>query len=298
MMIFWFSLLMSPGYISLGMLAPIFGLSVSKSIGLTVIAAATGSVVPAFTATLCPALGLRQIAASRFAFGIWGSKLCGLLNIAVNIGFGTINCIVAGQLLAAVSDDSISDVAGIIIVVIVSYAISFFGFRIIHWYESVAWVLIFILLLCDYGLSSRYYDPHPGRSYVSGLDETGSGLSYFAIIFGGSAAWCSMSGDYYIHYPTNTDKWMLFSLTWTGLAVPTIFVTILGNLLGGVVMSNEDMGNVYDTGGFGALIVATLRPSGFAKFVGVMYTLSFSKFASVPHDIPFSTKYFTDTHTS
>ncbi|KAL6249913.1 hypothetical protein RBB50_002214 [Rhinocladiella similis] len=275
MVIFWFSLLMSPGYITLGMLGPTFGLSVNKSIGLTVIGAATGSIVPAFTATLCPALGLRQIAASRFAFGILGSKLCGLLNIAVNIGFGTINCIVAGQLLAAVSDNSITDVAGIIIVVAVSYAVSFFGFRIIHWYESVAWVLIFILLLCDYGLSARYYDPHPGRSQISGLDETGSALSYFAIIFGGAAAWCSMSGDYYIHYPTDTNKWMLFSLTWTGLAVPTIFVTTLGNLLGGIVTSHEDMGNVYDTGGFGALIVATLRPSGFAKFVGVMYTLSF-----------------------
>lgn len=276
MMIFWFTLLMSPGYISLGMLGPIFGLSVSKSIGLTVIATAAGSVVPAFTATLCPALGLRQIAASRYAFGIWGSKFCGFLNIAVNIGFGTINCIVAGQLLRAVSDDTISDVAGIVIVLAGSYIISFFGFRIIHLYESVAWVLIFVLLLCDYGLSARYYSPTPGLSYVTGLDETGSALSYFAIIFGGCAAWCSMSGDYYIHYPTNTNKWMIFSMTWTGLAIPTMFVAILGNLLGGAVSSNEEMGNVYETGGFGALIVATMRPTGFAKFVGVMYALSFS----------------------
>ncbi|OQV02853.1 hypothetical protein CLAIMM_07978 [Cladophialophora immunda] len=275
MMVFWFSLLMSPGYISLGMLGPIFGLSVSKSIGLTVVSTATGSIVPAFTATLCPALGLRQIAASRFAFGIWGSKFCGFLNIVVNIGFGTINCIVAGQLLRAVSDDSISDVAGIVIVLAASYLISFFGFRIIHQYESVAWVLIFVLLCCNYGLSARFYSPTPGLSYVSGLDETGSALSYFAILFGASAAWCSMSGDYYIHYPTNTNKWMLFTLTWIGLALPTMFVSILGNLLGGTVNSNEDMADLYESGGFGALIVGTMRPSGFAKFVGVMYTLSF-----------------------
>jgi purine-cytosine permease-like protein len=278
MMLLWFTMLMSPGYLSLGMLGPIFGLSVSKSIGLTVVATATGSMVPAFTATLCPALGLRQIAASRFAFGIFGSKICGFLNICVNVGFGTINCIVAGQLLRAVSDDTISDVAGIIIVLVASYAISFFGFRIIHLYESVGWILIFVLLCCEYGLASRYFSPTPGKSYLTGLDDTGSALSYFAIIFGAAAAWCSMSGDYYIHYPTNTNKWMLFSLTWIGLTFPTIFVTILGNLLGGIVNSNEAMAEVYDHGGFGALIVRTMHPSGFAKFVGVMYTLSFSTF--------------------
>jgi hypothetical protein len=44
-MLVWFSMLMSPGYLSLGMLGPLFGLSVSKSIGLTVVATVTGSIV-------------------------------------------------------------------------------------------------------------------------------------------------------------------------------------------------------------------------------------------------------------
>jgi purine-cytosine permease-like protein len=261
----------------MGMLGPVFGLSVNLSIGLTALATALGSIIPAFTATMCPMLGLRQIAASRYAFGIWGSKFCGLLNIIVNIGFGSINCIVAGQLLAAVSDGSISEVVGIVIVLVCAYIISFFGFRIIHRYESVAWVLIFILLCCDYGLSAKYFSPTPGLSYLTGLDKTGSALSYFAVIFGASAAWCSMSGDYYVHYPTNTNKWMIFGLTWFGLTLPTMFVTMLGNILGGVVNTNEEMANIYQTGGFGALIIKTMRPTGFAKFVGVMYTLSFSK---------------------
>jgi purine-cytosine permease-like protein len=118
--------------------------------------------------------------------------------------------------------------------------------------------------------------------YVSGLDRTGSALTYFAIVFGESAAWCSMTGDYYVHYPPKTSKWLVFGMTWLGLALPTIFVLILGNLHGGIVQTNGELSNVYDEGGIGALILATMRPSGWAKFVCVMYALSFSKSGEIP----------------
>lgn len=277
MMLFWFSMLMSPGLITMGILGPIFGLSVNESIVLTVFASCIGSVIPAFTATLCAPLGLRQIATSRYAFGIWGSKFCGLLNIIVNIGFGTINCIVAGQLLSAVSGGSLTIVVGIVVVCVGAFVISFFGFRWIQRYESVAWFLIFIFLCVEFGQSARYFTPTPGLSYVTGLDRTGAALTYFAIVFGESAAWCSMTGDYYVHYPPDVNKWLVFGMTWTGLALPTVFALVLGNCYGGIVQTNETLSNVYDEGGIGALILATMRPSGWAKFVCVMYTLSFSK---------------------
>lgn len=100
-MLFWFSLLCSPTLIQIGMLGPIFGLSVNTSIILTVFATLLGSTVPAFTATLCPPTGLRQIAVARYSLGIWGAKFCGVLNIIVNIGYATISSIVGGELLRA-----------------------------------------------------------------------------------------------------------------------------------------------------------------------------------------------------
>ncbi|PYI17227.1 hypothetical protein BO99DRAFT_463720 [Aspergillus violaceofuscus CBS 115571] len=71
MMFFWFSVLLSPTLIPIGMLGPIFGLSVHTSVILTVFATLLGSSVPAFTATLSPPTGLRQIAVARL-------MLCGL----------------------------------------------------------------------------------------------------------------------------------------------------------------------------------------------------------------------------
>lgn len=109
------------------------------------------------------------------------------------------------------------------------------------------------------------------------MTKAGAGLSYFALIFGEAAAWCSMSGDYYVHYPANINKLLVFWMTWIGLVVPTFFVLVLGNLFGGIVLTNQAMSDIYDDGGIGALILATMSPSGWSKFVCVMYALSFSK---------------------
>lgn len=271
-------MLMSPALIPAGMLGPLFGLSVHISVILTIFATLTGSAIPAFTATLCAPTGLRQIAVSRYAFGIWGAKICGLLNIIVNCGFGTIACIIGGQLLNAVSDGNLPLVVGIIVIVAVAFAISFFGFGVVHQYERYAWILAFVFLCVQWGQSAKFFSPTPGLSLVTGLEYSGAALRYFSIVFGESAAWCSISGDYYVHYPAKTSRWLVFGLTLVGLCIPTWFVCILGNYYGGLVMSNKELLGVFSTGGVGALILATMRPLGWAKIVCVFYVFSFREY--------------------
>ena len=280
MIFFWFSMQVTPGLITTGILGPIFGLSVIDSVMISLFATVIGSVIPAFTSTLCAPTGLRQIAVSRYAFGIWGSKFCGLLNILINIGFGTIDLIVAGQLISAVSGGKLTIVVGIVIVSIGSYIISLLGFRMIHRYEQVAWVFILILLSVQFGQSAKYFSPTPHLSYSSGTARTGAALNYFAIVFGQAAGWCSIAGDYYVHYPADINKWLVFSLTMIGLIIPTTFVLVLGNLYGGIVLTNTTLAAVYDDGGIGALVLATMSPSGWGKFSCVMYALSFCRYSN------------------
>ncbi|KAE8349441.1 permease for cytosine/purines, uracil, thiamine, allantoin-domain-containing protein [Aspergillus coremiiformis] len=275
MMFFWFSVLLSPTLIPISILGPIFGLSVHTSVILTIFAALTGTVMPAFTATLSPPSGLRQIAVARYAFGIWGAKLCGFLNIIVNGGYAVIAAVVGGQLLVAVSDDSIPLAAGIVIIVGIGFLISFCGFALIHHYERYAWILALVLLSVTWGQSARYFTPTPGHSTVSGIDYTGACLSYFAVIFGVACSWCPIAGDYYIHYPADTSKWLVFSLTYFGQVLPTIFVGTLGNCFGGIIMSNDALSTIYNTKGTGALILATLHPTGWAKFACTLFALTF-----------------------
>lgn len=264
--------------IQIGILGPILGLSVNTSIVLTIFATLTGSTVPAFTATLSPMTGLRQVAVSRYSLGLWGSKLAAVLNVVINVGYATIAAILGGQLLRAVSGGSLALVVGIVIIVIMAFVVSFFGYGIIHHYERYAWFFAFILICVLYGQSAKYYSPNPDVSLSSGSDLSGGCLTYFAVIFGVCASWCPIAGDYYVHYPVNTSKWLVFGLTYIGLIVPTVFVGILGNLFGGMILANQTLSDIHDKSGTGGLILAVMSPpNAWGKFACIFFALSFRK---------------------
>lgn len=124
-----------------------------------------------------------MIAVSRYSFGIWGAKLCGFLNIIVNVGFAVISSIVGGQLISAFSGGSVSLVLGIVLIVAAAFVVSF-GYAIIHHYDRYAWIFAFILLCVLWGQSAVYFSPTPGLSLDTGIDYSGACLTYFAVIFG------------------------------------------------------------------------------------------------------------------
>lgn len=267
--------------IQIGMIGPALGISVNTSIVLTILATLTGSTVPAFTAILSPLTGLRQVAVSRYSLGIWGSKLAAVLNIVINVGYATIAAILGGQLLRAVSRESLALVVGIVIIVLVAFVVSFLGYGIIHQYERYAWIFAFILTCILYAQSAKYFSPNPELGSAKGMDLSGICLNYFAVVFGVCASWCPIAGDYYVHYPMSTSKCLVFGLTYVGLIVPTIFVGILGNLFGGIVLTNKDISHISDDSGLGGVILAIMSPpDAWAKFACIFFALSFRKSVS------------------
>lgn len=273
--------------IQIGILGPIFGISVNTSIALTTFATLAGSTAPAFTATLSPLTGLRQVAVSRYSLGLWGSKLAAILNVVINVGYATIAAILGGQLLRAVSGGSLALVVGIVIIVVIAFVVSFFGYGIIHHYERYAWFFAFVLMCALYGQSAKYLSPTPELSRYSGIDLSGACLSYFSIVFGVCVSWCPIAGDYYVHYPAKTSKWLVFGLTYVGLVVPTIFVGILGNLFGGIVLTNKALSDVHETSGTGGLILAVMSPPDvWAKFACVFFALSFREWEPCLYQSP------------
>lgn len=72
---------------------------------------------------------------ARYFMGYWPAKITCLLNMIIMVGYGTISCIIAGQILSAVSGGSMSIVVGIIITAFVSWLVAVFGMAIFHSYE-------------------------------------------------------------------------------------------------------------------------------------------------------------------
>ena len=72
---------------------------------------------------------------ARYFMGYWPSKIPCFLNIVLMIGYCTIDCIIGGQVLSAVSGGSMSIVVGIIVVSLVSLVVAVFGMALFHHYE-------------------------------------------------------------------------------------------------------------------------------------------------------------------
>ena len=67
--------------------------------------------------------------------GYWPSKLTCVLNMIIMVGYGTISCIIAGQLLSAVSNGSLTIIVGIVITALISWLVAVFGMGLFHFYE-------------------------------------------------------------------------------------------------------------------------------------------------------------------
>ena len=222
-----------------------------------------------------PQLGLRQIACSRYSFGFWGAKLASILNVLVGGGFAVVNVVVCGQILSAVSDYTMTISVGCVIVAVISYVVSVFGFSIIHTYEKYSWIVAFILLCVLLGQAG----PHVSASVPAqdtGLAFAGSFLTFLALNFSSASGWCSIAADYYCNYPATTKSRTVFALTLWGLTIPTTFVTVIGACIGNAALSvaYPPYNDAYENHGLGGLIREIYHPIGWSKFALVILMFS------------------------
>jgi NCS1 nucleoside transporter family len=273
----WWSLNVHVGVIPLGLLGPEFGLSLRQSIAASITGIVLGAMTTSYTGTLGPKLGMRQIATSRYSFGFWGAKLCSILNIVVGGGFAVVNYVVVGQILSAVSDYTMSITVGIIIIAIVSYVVSIFGFKLIHSFEKYSWIYTFILMCVLIGQAAPHVDTSlPGSDGTSGLLYAGTFLTIVAINFSNASGWCSIAADYYCNFPASTPAWKTYLLTFFGIVIPTTFSVTIGSCLGNaaVTAAYGPYADAYDNHGLGGLIKEVYHPEGWSKFCLVLLTFS------------------------
>jgi NCS1 nucleoside transporter family len=259
----------------LGVLGPEFGLTLGDSCAAIVVGTFLGALCTAYTGTLGPKTGLRAIATCRYSFGFWGAKLCSVLNVVIGGGFAVVNVVITGQMLSAVSDFTMTVAVGCVIVAVISYVISVFGFAIIHTFEKYSWIISFTLLLVLIGQAAPHVNPSaPG--YGSGLAYAGSWLSFMAINFSNASGWCSMAADYYCNYPASTKSWKVFCLTLAGVILPTTFCIIVGACIGNATLLNAypPYHTAYEDHGLGGLLREIYHPLGWSKFCLVILTFS------------------------
>ncbi|MBV9707775.1 MAG: cytosine permease [Chloroflexi bacterium] len=262
----WLSANLVISTVALGALAvPVFRLGFWDSIAAIVVFTTLGTLPVAFFSTLGPRLGLRQMTISRFSFGWVGAIIMALFNVVACLGWSTVNVIVGGQLVAALSGGAVPRWAGILIIAILTTIVSIYGYKYVHRYERYAWIpmaLIFAIMLVIAGPKVSIVAPQ-----TSGIAEIAAFISFGGAAYGFATGWSSYAADYNVNQPQNTSVARIFWLTFLGVAIPCVLLEVFGLALTTVP--------AYHGKGGGDLLAAVVSPLGaLGTFLLILLALS------------------------
>ncbi|TFK50367.1 hypothetical protein OE88DRAFT_1631216 [Heliocybe sulcata] len=233
------------------------------------------STIPvAYFATFGARSGLRQMVFSRFTFGYWFNMFPAVLNCIGTVGWSTINTIVGGQTLHAVSDShQIPVAAAIVVIAVLSLLPPFAGYKFVHSFERYSWIPPAIIFFIMLGTCLTYVPQGPWGG--NGALEAGSVLSFGAAVVGYGLGWGSYASDYTVNLPEDTSAWRIFIATYLGLNVPLILVESLGAAYTIACQHNPAWGAMYAENGVGGMIAAGLSPlNGVGRFFTLIMALS------------------------
>jgi NCS1 nucleoside transporter family len=271
----WASANLAIPTVALGALAvPVFQLGFWDSVFAIIVFNVLGTLPVAFFSTMGPKLGLRQMTISRFSFGWVGAMIMALFNVATAIGWSTVNVIVGGQLVNALSGGAIPRWLGILIIAALTTTVSIYGYRYVHRYERWAWIpmaVIFALMLVVAGPKISTI-PTP----AFGIAEIAAFISFGGAVYGYATGWAPYAADYNVNQPENTPTSRVFWLTFLGVTIPCIVLEVLGMALTTVA--------AYKGLGGGDLMSAALHPlSSFGSLLLVLLALSIIA-TNIPND--------------
>lgn len=254
----------------------LFGLNFKDSMVSGIVSMVIGCLVPAYTATMGAKSGLRQMVSSRFLFGWWGVRFVALICIVGGVGWSVVNCVLGGQVLAAVSSGKLLLSVGIVIIAIVSLIVAVFGIKVLLKFQTILSIpltiaaILFYVVVCK---KSQYLNlTQPGSS---SLTNTGNWLSFFTVGYSVTATWGSGAADYYILFPEDTPLYQVFLLTFLGISIPSTFVAVVGILCGSIAFEYPPWNQAYQEYGIGGLLDVSFQPWGkFGKFLVILLYIS------------------------
>lgn len=232
-----------------------------------------GCLLPGYFSTFGPKTGMRQMVQARYTWGYHLVAIPALLNAATMMGFMILNCILGGETLASVSDGSLSWNVGIVIIAVISLIISFCGYRVLNWYERVAWLPILTIFIIALGIGGKHLSDPPPPVPATPRQV----LSFGSTIAGFVISWCALSSDFTNYMRFETPSWKVFVWSYAGLILPIALVQILGAAFAASLTNVDAWSSGYEAYSVGGLLHAVLSPAkGFGSFLTVLLSLSVS----------------------
>jgi NCS1 nucleoside transporter family len=181
---------------------------------------------------------------------------------------------VGAQLFSTVNSD-MPAWAGIIVIALATLILCAFGYNIVHMYERISWIpclIIFLIVLGQFAHSGDFQNV----PMVTGKAGAGGVLSFAASVFGFCIGWASFAADYSVYQPVTTKRRHTFMWTYAGLAIPLLFLEMLGAAVAAAAATHEAYYDAYENHHIGGLLGQVLIPrfGRFGHFCLVVLALS------------------------
>ncbi|KAH6677794.1 purine-cytosine permease FCY21 [Plectosphaerella plurivora] len=260
--------------ITFGLMGPkYYGLSLRDSSLIILFVILLTTLAPAFLATLGPKTGMRQMVQARFSFGRYLVSIPVVLNLATLVGFCIILCVVGGQCIAAVSDGALSPSLGIVLIALVALSISFCGYRILHFYETYAFIPAVIAIVIATGTGGS----HLHDQVVLPAATAPQVFNYAMIVASYMIPWAAIASDLTTYFDPagRAASHRVFGFSYLGLILPAILLMTLGAAIGSAIPNVPSWDAGYESNLVGGVMAAMLSPAGgFGKFVLVLLAFS------------------------
>ncbi|GKT82163.1 NCS1 nucleoside transporter [Colletotrichum tofieldiae] len=185
-----------------------------------------------------------------------------VLNLATLTGFCVIICVVGGQCLSAVTNGALSPHLGIVLIALLSLLISFCGFKVLHFYETYAFVPAVIAIVIATGCGGSKLKQQTEMAPATAPPV----LSFGMIVASYMIPWACIASDLTTYFDPRVQ-----GVSYLGLVIPTILLMTLGSAIGGAIANVPEWQEGYDQTLVGGVLAAMLSPAGgFGKFVVVI----------------------------
>jgi Purine-cytosine permease and related proteins len=254
----------------------LFELGLRNTLIAGIVGQSIGCGVAAYCSLMGPRSGCRQMVGARFLFGWWFVKLVSLVSIIGVMGWSVVNSVVGGQILASMSEGKISLSVGIVIIAVISLAVSICGIKQLMRVEAFLSIPVNLAFLLLYVVALQKFEYLTLHDPISDFATIrGNWLSFFSICYSITSTWGSIASDYYILFPENTPDLTIFTITLFGIWIPTTFVGVAGLLIGNVALTYKPWGDAYAHFGMGGLLNEVFKPwGGGGKFLLILIFLS------------------------
>lgn len=245
----WFAPQITPVPFFVGTLVPSIGLGWWEGLTAIVVGTVVGAAAVSWLALMGPQTGTAQLALSRLPFGR-SIAVPAVVNWLSTIGWEAFVNIFGATALTLLT--GLPFWSSVLLILGGQLALGILGFEVIHIFERwMTWVLgITFVIITIKVISLAQVTSH---ATVAGADLVGSFVLMSAISAGYVLGWATYAADYTRYLPSRTPRRPLFTFTFLGIVIGTVWMELLGFTVASRLSGGSPMASLRDLVGGGAL---------------------------------------------